>query len=155
MKVANDGNIDTVAFPTASNPLQAETTGRVQTVSAPSIVKTATQTPIAVTPVVTTVNHAAENTVKSNESSAPVVTQTTAVAATTNNGTQTSVASTADNKATKADNSEKSVVKAGTVAKKSESSQKVDQSSMSIVALTTTALLGTLGITYSSKKRHN
>ena len=161
MKVANDGNIDTVAFPTASNPLQAETTGRVQTVSAPSIVKTATQTPIAVAPVVTTVNHAAENTVKSNESSAPVVTQTTAVAATTNNGTQTSVASTADNKATKADNSEKSVVKAGTVAKKqtpakkSESSQKVDQSSMSIVALAATALLGTLGITYSSKKRHN
>lgn len=150
VKVANDGNTDTVAFPTASNPLQAETTGRVQTVSAPSIVKTATQTPIAVTPVVTTVNHAAENTVKSNESSVPVVTQTTAV-----NGTQTSVASTADNKATKADNSEKSVVKAGTVAKKSESSQKVDQSSMSIVALTTTALLGTLGITYSSKKRHN
>ena len=161
VKVANDGNIDTVAFPTASNPLQAETTGRVQTVSAPSIVKTATQTPIAVAPVVTTVNHAAENTVKSNESSAPVVTQTTAVAATTNNGTQTSVASTADNKATKADNSEKSVVKAGTVAKKqtpakkSESSQKVDQSSMSIVALAATALLGTLGITYSSKKRHN
>ena len=156
MKVANDGNTDTVAFPTASNPLQAETTGRVQTVSAPSIVKTATQTPIAVAPVVTTVNHAAENTVKSNESSAPVVTQTTAV-----NGTQTSVASTADNKATKADNSEKSVVKAGTVAKKqtpakkSESSQKVDQSSMSIVALAATALLGTLGITYSSKKRHN
>ncbi|WP_231119683.1 hypothetical protein, partial [Limosilactobacillus reuteri] len=77
------------------------------------------------------------------------------------NGTQTSVASTADNKATKADNSEKSVVKAGTVAKKqtpakkSESSQKVDQSSMSIVALAATALLGTLGITYSSKKRHN
>lgn len=155
VKVANDGNIDTVAFPTASNPLQAETTGRVQTVSAPSIVKTATQTPIAVAPVVTTVNHAAENAVKSNESSAPVVTQTTAVAATTNNGTQTSVASTADNKATKADNSEKSVVKAGTVAKKSESSQKVDQSSMSIVALAATALLGTLGITYSSKKRHN
>ncbi|MCC4499681.1 hypothetical protein [Limosilactobacillus reuteri] len=161
VKVANDGNIDTVAFPTASNPLQAETTGRVQTVSAPSIVKTATQTPIAVAPVVTTVNHAAENTVKSNESSAPVVTQTTAVAATTNNGTQTSVASTADNKATKADNSEKSVVKAGTVAKKqtpakkSESSQKVDQSSMSIVDLAATALLGTLGITYSSKKRHN
>ena len=89
MKVANDGNIDTVAFPTASNPLQAETTGRVQTVSAPSIVKTATQTPISVAPVVTTVNHAAENAVKSNESSAPVVTQTTAVAATTNNGTQT------------------------------------------------------------------
>ena len=161
VKVANDGNIDTVAFSTASNSLQAETTGRVQTVSAPSIVKTATQTPIAVAPVVTTVNHAAENTVKSNESSAPVVTQTTAVAATTNNGTQTSVASTADNKATKADNSEKSVVKAGTVAKKqtpakkSESSQKVDQSSMSIVALAATALLGTLGITYSSKKRHN
>ena len=128
----------------------------VLTVSAPSIVKTATQTPIAVAPVVTTVNHAAENAVKSNESSAPVVTQTTAVAATTNNGTQTSVASTADNKATK-----KSVVKAGTVAKKqtpakkSESSQKVDQSSMSIVALAATALLGTLGITYSSKKRHN
>ncbi len=161
VKVANDGNVDTVAFPTASNPLQAETTGRVQTVSAPSIVKTATQTPIAVAPVVTTVNHAAENTVKSNESSAPVVTQTAAVAATTNNGTQTSVASTADNKATKADNSEKSVVKADTVAKKqtpakkSESSQKVDQSSMSIVALAATALLGTLGITYSSKKRHN
>lgn len=161
VKVANDGNVDTVAFPTASNPLQAETTGRVQTVSAPSIVKTATQTPIAVAPVVTTVNHAAENTVKSNESSAPVVTQTAAVAATTNNGTQTSVASTADNKATKADNSEKSVVKADTVAKKqtpakkSESSQKIDQSSMSIVALAATALLGTLGITYSSKKRHN
>ncbi len=162
VEAANDGNVDTVAFPTASNLLQAdETTGRVQTVSAPSIVKTATQTPIAVAPVVTTVNHAAENTVKSNESSAPVVTQTAAVAATTNNGTQTSVASTADNKATKADNSEKSVVKADTVAKKqtpakkSESSQKVDQSSMSIVALAATALLGTLGITYSSKKRHN
>ena len=162
VEAANDGNVDTVAFPTASNLLQAdETTGRVQTVSAPSIVKTATQTPIAVAPVVTTVNHAAENTVKSNESSAPVVTQTATVAATTNNGTQTSVASTADNKATKADNSEKSVVKADTVAKKqtpakkSESSQKVDQSSMSIVALAATALLGTLGITYSSKKRHN
>lgn len=134
VKAANDGNVDTVAFPTVTNRLQAETTGRVQPVSAPSIVKTATQTPIAV---------------------APVVTQTAAVAATTNNGTQTRVASTADNKATKADNNEKSVVKADTVAKKSESSQKVDQSSMSIVALAATALLGTLGITYSSKKRHN
>lgn len=140
VKAANDGNVDTVAFPTVTNRLQAETTGRVQPVSAPSIVKTATQTPIAV---------------------APVVTQTAAVAATTNNGTQTPVASTADNKATKADNNEKSVVKADTVAKKqapakkSESSQKVDQSSMSIVALAATALLGTLGITYSSKKRHN
>ena len=154
MKVANDGNVDTVAFPTATNRLQAETTGRIQPVSAPSIVKTATQTPIAVAPVVTTGNHAAENTVKSNESSAPV-------AAATNSGTQTPVASTADNKATKADNNEKSVVKADTVAKKqasakkSESSQKVNQSSMSIVALAATALLGTLGITYSSKKRHN
>lgn len=140
VKAANDGNVDTVAFPTVTNRLQAETTGRVQPVSAPSIVKTATQTPIAV---------------------APVVTQTAAVAATTNNGTQTPVASTADNKATKADNNEKSVVKADTVAKKqapakkSESSQKVDRSSMSIVALAATALLGTLGITYSSKKRHN
>ena len=161
VKVANDGNVDTVAFPTATNRLQAETTGRIQPVSAPSIVKTATQTPIAVAPVVTTGNHAAENTVKSNESSAPVVTQTAAVAAATNSGTQTPVASTADNKATKADNNEKSVVKADTVAKKqasakkSESSQKVNQSSMSIVALAATALLGTLGITYSSKKRHN
>lgn len=140
VKAANDGNVDTVAFPTVTNRLQAETTGRVQPISAPSIVKTATQTPIAV---------------------APVVTQTAAVAATTNNGTQTPVASTADNKATKADNNEKSVVKADTVAKKqapakkSESSQKVDRSSMSIVALAATALLGTLGITYSSKKRHN
>jgi len=140
VKAANDGNVDTVAFPTVTNRLQAETTGRVQPVSAPSIVKTATQTPIAV---------------------APVVTQTAAVAATTNNGTQTPAASTADNKATKADNNEKSVVKADTVAKKqapakkSESSQKVDRSSMSIVALAATALLGTLGITYSSKKRHN
>lgn len=140
VKAANDGNVDTVAFPTVTNRLQAETTGRVQPVSAPSIVKTATQTPIAV---------------------APVVTQTAAVVATANNGTQTPVASTADNKATKADNNEKSVVKADTVAKKqvpakkSESSQKVDRSSMSIVALAATALLGTLGITYSSKKRHN
>lgn len=160
MEAANDGNVDTVAFPTATNRLQAETTGRIQPVSAPSIVKTATQTPIAVAPVVTTGNHSAENTVKSNESSAPVVTQTAAVAA-TNSGTQTPVASTADNKATKADNNEKSVVKADTVAKKqasakkSESSQKVNQSSMSIVALAATVLLGTLGITYSSKKRHN
>lgn len=140
VKATNDGNVDTVAFPTVTNRLQAESTGRVQPISAPSIVKTATQTPIAV---------------------APVVTQTAAVAATTNNGTQTPVASTADNKATKADNNEKSVVKADTVAKKqapakkSESSQKVDRSSMSIVALAATALLGTLGITYSSKKRHN
>ena len=140
VNAANDGNVDTVAFPTVTNRLQAETTGRVQPISAPSIVKTATQTPIAV---------------------APVVTQTAAVAATTNNGTQTPVASTADNKATKADNNEKSVVKADTVAKKqapakkSESSQKVDRSSMSIVALAATALLAALGITYSSKKRHN
>lgn len=140
VNAANDGNVDTVAFPTVTNRLQAETTGRVQPISAPSIVKTATQTSIAV---------------------APVVTQTAAVAATTNNGTQTPVASTADNKATKADNNEKSVVKADTVAKKqapakkSESSQKVDRSSMSIVALAATALLATLGITYSSKKRHN
>lgn len=161
VNAANDGNVDTVAFPTVTNRLQAETTGRVQPISAPSIVKTATQTPITVAPVVATVNHAAENTANSNESSAPVVAQTAAVAATTNNGTQTPVASTADNKATKADNSEKSVVKADTVAKKqtpakkSESSQKVDQSSMSIIALAATALLGTLGITYSSKKRHN
>lgn len=140
VNAANDGNVDTVAFPTVTNRLQAETTGRVQPISAPSIVKTATQTSIAV---------------------APVVTQTAAVAATTNNGTQTPVASTADNKATKADNNEKSVVKADTVAKKqapakkSESSQKVDRSSMSIVALAATALLAALGITYSSKKRHN
>lgn len=140
VNAANDGNVDTVAFPTVINRLQAETTGRVQPISAPSIVKTATQTSIAV---------------------APVVTQTAAVAATTNNGTQTPVASTADNKATKADNNEKSVVKADTVAKKqapakkSESSQKVDRSSMSIVALAATALLAALGITYSSKKRHN
>ena len=154
VEAANDGNVDTVAFPTATNRLQAETTGRIQPVSAPSIVKTATQTPIATAPVVATVNHVVE-------SSAPVVTQTAAVAATTNNGTQTPVASTTDNKATKADNNEKSVVKADTVAKKqasakkSESSQKVNQSSMSIVALAATALLGTLGITYSSKKRHN
>ena len=161
VNAANDGNVDTVAFPTVTNRLQAETTGRVQPISAPLIVKTATQTPITVAPVVATVNHAAENTANSNESSAPVVAQTAAVAATTNNGTQTPVASTADNKATKADNSEKSVVKADTVAKKqtpakkSESSQKVDQSSMSIIALAATALLGTLGITYSSKKRHN
>lgn len=140
VNAANDGNVDTVAFPTVTNRLQAETTGRVQPISAPSIVKTATQTSIAV---------------------APVVTQTAAVAATTNNGTQTPVASTADNKATKADNNEKSVVKADTVAKKqapakkSESSQKVDRSSMSIIALAATALLAALGITYSSKKRHN
>ena len=159
-----NGNVATVAFPaTASRPQAAS---HVQTVSTPSIVRTATQAPVAVAPVVATTNRVAGN---GNAQQAPVVTQTAAVAATTNNGTTTNnnsatttpVATTA-NKATKADNSKKSATKADVTvakkqspAKKNESSQKVNQSSMSIVALAATALLGTIGITYSSKKRHN
>ena len=163
--VANNSKVATVAFPAAANRTQAQNAGRVQTVSAPSIVRTATQTPVAPAPVVATV---AGNAINGNAVQAPVVSQTAAVTATTNNGTsatnngaQMPVAVTA-NKATKTDNSKKSATKADVTvakkqapAKKSESSQKVNQSSMSIVALAATALLGTLGITYSSKKRHN
>ncbi|MBB1078403.1 hypothetical protein H5S09_00910 [Limosilactobacillus sp. STM2_1] len=153
-KQTTTNNATAVTFPVASRP-QAATTGHVQTVSTPSIVQTATQTPVTAAPVVAT---AAMNRVAGNNSvatntlqQAPVVNQTSAVAAT----------ATA-NKATKADDSKKSATKADvTVAKKqsptkkNESSQKVNQSSMSIVALAATALLGTIGITYSSKKRHN
>lgn len=166
VKTANNTDVTPVAFPTATSRSQ------VQTVSAPTIVRTATQTPVASAPVVATMNRGAGNTVNNSSASAtqaPVVTQTAADTATNNNGTpvtnnaavQTPIAATAD-KATKADNSKKSATKADTTvakkhasAKKSDSAQKVNQSSMSIVALAATALLGTLGITYSSKKRHN
>ena len=171
VKTADNSDVTAVDFPSVGSRSQVQTAGQVQTVSAPIIVRTATQTPVAPAPVVTTMNRAAENTANSNVSATqtPVVTQTAADTATNNAGTpvtnnaavQTPVAATAD-KATKADNSEKSATKADTTvakkqapAKKNDSSQKVNQSSMSIVALAATALLGTLGITYSSKKRHN
>lgn len=142
IKTASNTDITSVAFPTAS-----------------------TQTSVA------TMNRSAENSVNSsaNATQTPVVTQTAADVATNNDGTlvtndaavQTPGVVTAD-KATKADNREKSAIKADTTVakkqaptKKNDSSQKVNQSSMSIVALAATALLGTLGITYSSKKRHN
>lgn len=139
-------NNNRVSFPATVN-----NAGRVQTVANPSIVRVATQSPVV---------------------AAPVVTQTAAVAATTNNGTavnnntntntQTPVLATA-NEATKAGNSKKSATKKADVtvaqkqapAKKGESTQKVNKSSMSVVALAATALLGTVGIAYSSKKRHN
>lgn len=121
----------TVVLPAANQRQTAA--GRVQTVATPVIVRPASQTLVA---------------------AAPVVSTTSAVAATTNSNANP--VATANNKATMADNSKKTTTTAAdkhTATK--TATQKVNQSSMSIVALAATALLGAVGITYNAKKRHN
>jgi hypothetical protein len=156
----------TVTNTVASRPQAAAnvTAGRVQTVANPVIVRPATQTTVAAAPVVTT-NQAAT---PASATPAPAVATTSAVAATTAANTNViatpatpTPAVSANSQATKADNNKKSAPAKKTdttVAKKQttkKASQKVDQSSMSIVALAATALLGAVGITYSTKKHHN
>ena len=94
---------------------------------------------------------------------APVAT-TNLATANNGNGTTASTSNTnltANNQATKlagskkaTKNSSKTTAKKNDV-KKAQVNQKLDKSSMSITALAGAALVGALGITYSSKKRHN
>lgn len=140
----------TVVLPaqTTKNAAWSQTAGQPQaTMATPTTTATtATNQSATVAPVATTVN------------------QTAAVKATPAAASETSSATANNTKATKAAGSEKSAVttkkddnKANAVKQtaKKEATKNVAQSSMSLVALAATALLGTVGLTYSTKKRHN
>lgn len=149
-----NGSRTNVSFPVASRP-QADS--QAQVVATPTIVRTATQTPVAAAPVVAAANHVTggQTTTPESETNGAIVTLSAPVAATadqaTNAGNSKTTAPQAHAK--KADIATTNKQAAGK--KDNGSTQEVDQSSTSIIALAATALLGTIGVTYASKKRHN
>lgn len=146
---SQQGNANTVA-----------TSNRVSVANAHATVARQ-QTPVTATAVATNAINATMS--AANSLVAPVAT-TNLATANNGNGTTASTSNTnltANNQATKlagskkaTKNSSKTTAKKNDV-KKAQVNQKLDKSSMSITALAGAALVGALGITYSSKKRHN